>query len=86
VTTTPLQALTQLNDKFVEHYAERFAERLKREAEGDAAAQVRRAFALAFSRQPSADEAEYAQKFVADRGLAQFCIVLLNASEFLYVD
>jgi hypothetical protein len=86
VTTTPLQALAQLNDKFVEHYAERFAERLNREAAGDAAAQVRRAYALAFSRQPSADETEFAEKFIAEHGLTQFCMVLFNASEFLYVD
>ncbi len=86
VTTTPLQALAQLNDKFVEHYAERFAERLRREAPEDSAEQIRRAYALTFSRQPSAEEAAIGQKFAAERGLTQFCIVLLNASEFLYVD
>jgi hypothetical protein len=86
VTTTPLQALTLLNDKFVEHHAERFADRLKRAAPDDAAAQVRRAYAISLARHPSVDELESAQRFVAQNGLAQFCIVLLNSSEFLYVD
>jgi Protein of unknown function (DUF1553)/Protein of unknown function (DUF1549)/Planctomycete cytochrome C len=86
VTTTPLQALSLLNNKFMEHAAQRFAERLGREANGDEAAQIRRAYALAFARQPDAGEIEFGQKFVAQNGLAQFCLVLLNASEFLYVD
>ena len=86
VTTTPLQALAQLNDKFMEHYAERFAERLQREAPEDAAAQIRRAYLLAFSRPPSEEELSLGQKFAADHGLTQYCMVLLNTSEFIYVD
>jgi hypothetical protein len=86
VTSTPLQALSLLNDSFIEHYAGRFAERLRREAPDDAAAQLRRAYALAFGRQPTADEAAFGQGFVADHGLAQFCVVLFNASEFMFVD
>ncbi len=86
VTSTPLQALTLLNNKFTEHYAARFAERLQHESPGDAAAQVRRAYALAFARQPADDEAAFAAKYVADHGLAEFCLVLFNANEFMYVD
>jgi hypothetical protein len=86
VTTTPLQALSLLNNKFTEHYAERFAERLVREAPDDAAAQVRRAYALAFARQPAKEEEKFALQFVADYGLTQWCVVMFNASEFLYVD
>ena len=86
VTTTPLQALALLNSKFIEHYAERFAERLRREAGDDVAAQVQRAYALALTREPAADEAEFARQFVAKHGLAQFCIVLFNASEFIDID
>src|SRR6185503_9681494 len=59
VTTTPLQALTLLNNKFIEHYAGRFAERLKREAQDDVAAQVRRAYALAFGRLPGEEEVAF---------------------------
>ena len=86
VTSTPLQALSLLNDAFIEHYAERFAERLRREAGDDVIAQVRRAYALAFARQPSQAENAFNQRFIAEHGLTQFCIVLFNASEFLFVD
>jgi hypothetical protein len=64
VTTTPLQALTLLNNKFIEHYAARFAERLQREAP-DPAAQVRRAYALAFARPPTAQPCLRAETFSA---------------------
>jgi mono/diheme cytochrome c family protein len=86
VTTTPIQALSLLNNKFMEHSAQRFAERLEREAADAAAAQIRRAYALAFARQPDDGEIEFSQKFVAQHGLKEFCLVLFNASEFLYVD
>lgn len=86
VTSTPVQALSLLNDIFTEHSAGQFAERLKREAPESALAQIRRAYALAFGRQPTADEEAIGEKFIAQHGLAQFCIVLFNASEFLFVD
>ncbi|MBI1900428.1 MAG: DUF1553 domain-containing protein [Planctomycetia bacterium] len=86
VTTTPLQALALLNNKFMEQSAKKFAERLKREAGDDAAAQVRRAYLLAFSRPAAEDEVQFGTKFIAEHGLAEFCLVLFNASEFLYVD
>jgi uncharacterized small protein (DUF1192 family) len=86
VTTTPLQALALLNNKLMEHAAQKFAERLKREAGDDAAAQVRRAYLLAFSRPAAEDEVQFGTKFIAERGLAEFCLVIFNASEFLYVD
>jgi hypothetical protein len=86
VTTTPLQALSLLNSKFIEHYAERFADRLRREAGDDAATQVKRAYVLALAREPAAEEIEFAQQFVAKHGLAQFCIVLFNVSEFIDID
>jgi hypothetical protein len=86
VTTTPLQALTLLNNVFTEHYAGRFAERLKRETPDDVAAQIHRAYSLAFSRQPVDEEIAFAKSFIAERGLDQFCIVLFNSSEFMYVD
>ena len=86
VTSTPLQALTLLNDTFIEHYAGRFAERLVREAPEGVPAQVRRAFALALSRPPGDDEAAFAERFAAERGLAQFCIVVFNTNEFMFVE
>jgi hypothetical protein len=86
VTTTPLQALALLNDAFVEHYAERFATRLKRECAGDESAQLCRAYELALARRPTDEELVFGQQFVERHGLTQFCLVLFNASEFLYID
>ena len=86
VTSTPLQALALLNNRFMEHHAERFADLLKREAPQGAAAQVRRAYDLAFARQPTDTELAFGQRFAAQHGLAQLCLVLLNTSEFSYID
>lgn len=85
-TTTPLQALSLLNNKFMEHSAEKWAARLKREEPGVASAQVALAYRQAFSRAPTPDESRFAAGFAAKHGLNQLCLVLLNANEFLYVD
>jgi uncharacterized small protein (DUF1192 family) len=86
VTSTPLQALALLNDRFMEHHAGRFAERLKREAPRGTAAQVRRAYDLAFARQPTDAELAFCQRFAEKHGLTQLCLVLLNTNEFSYID
>lgn len=83
--TTPLQALNLLNSGFLMQQAGFLAERLQRERRGDVAAQVRRAFELAFNRSPRKQEAAAAKKFVEREGLTIFCRALLNANEFVYV-
>jgi hypothetical protein len=85
-TTTPLQALALLNDGFMLDQAEAFAGRLRRESGVDGGAQVVRAYRLAFGRAPDADEQRAARAFVAEHGLAPFCLALFNTNEFLYVD
>jgi mono/diheme cytochrome c family protein len=85
-TSTPLQALTLLNDVFVEHYAGKFAERLAAEASDNRPAQIRRALALALSRPATEAEIAVGERFVAERSLAQFCIVLFNTNEFMFVE
>src|SRR5262249_6831040 len=52
VTTTPLQALSLMNGSFTVKQAEFFAERVHQEAGDARAAQVERAFRLAFGRTP----------------------------------
>jgi hypothetical protein len=86
VSTTVLQALNLLNSREVLAQADFFAERLRREAGADPAAQVRRAFALAFGRAPAAHEQTAAAALVQAHGLAALCRALFNANEFLYVD
>ena len=44
------------------------------------------AWRLAFAREPTPKEEAFAVDFVAKHGLTQFCLVLLNTNEFLYVD
>ena len=66
--------------------AEDFALCLRRAAGGDAGAQVARAYRLAFGRTPDAAEEDAARGFVAEHGLAPFCLALFNANEFLFVD
>jgi hypothetical protein len=85
-TITPLQALSMTNNSFMEKCAERFAARVRRDAGEDAAGQVERAWRLAFSRPPGDREARAARAFVAKQGLAELCLVLFNANEFLYID
>ncbi|MCL4786227.1 MAG: DUF1553 domain-containing protein [Verrucomicrobia bacterium] len=83
--TTPLQALNLLNSGFVMQQADFLAERLRREAGPGAEAQVRRAFALAFQRQPDGAELGAAAQFVQAHGLPVFCRALFNANEFVYL-
>jgi len=86
VTSTPLQALALLNNRFMEHHAERFAARLKWEAPQGITAQVRRAYDLSVGRQPTDGELAFGQRFATKYGLTQLGLVLLNTSEFSYVD
>jgi hypothetical protein len=86
VSTTPLQALNLFNGDFILTQAEKFAERVHREAGADAVAQIRRAFLLAFGRAPTAGEVRAAQSLVAQDGLPALGRVLLNANEFAFLE
>jgi hypothetical protein len=85
-TTTPLQSLALYNNDFMLRQAGYFAERVEREAGGDIAEQVKRAFALAFARQSSDQETRLATDFVKDHSMFALCRSLLNSNEFVYVD
>ena len=84
VTTTALQALSLMNNSFLVEQAGYFAERLRKERRSPAA-QVDRAFQLAFGRTPLEAERQAAVRLVEQHGLAIFCRALLNANEFVYV-
>lgn len=85
-TTTPLQSLALYNNEFMLQQAEHFAERLKDNVGSDVNAQIVRAFALVFGRQPTHEESSLAIDFVESHGLFAFCRSLLNSNEFVYVD
>ncbi len=86
VTTTPLQALSLLNSSFVLRMADRYAERLKKDAGDDPARQIARAYELAYGRPPSDAELQTALPVVHAHGLPVLCRAMFNSSEFLYVD
>jgi hypothetical protein len=86
VTTTPLQALSLLNNPFVLRMAERFAARVEREVGTDAAAQIERTFWHALGREPDGRERAICTTLVREEGLAALCRVVFNSNEFLYVD
>lgn len=83
--TTPLQALNLLNSGFMMQQAGFFAERLERDTGTDPQKQLRRAFALAFQREPDRSETQAAEKLIREHGLQVFCRALLNANEFVYM-
>ena len=85
-TTTPLQALSLLNNPFVLRMADAFAGRLKYEAGEDVRGQIRLAYRLAYAREPEPDELEDGTRFVGEHGLAALCRAVFNSNEFLYVD
>ena len=85
VSTTPLQALNLFNSRFVIQQSETFAERLRKEAGDDNAAQVKRAWQLAFNRLPDRAETKPAVAFAKAEGLPALCRAVLNANEFLFI-
>jgi hypothetical protein len=101
VTTVPTQALTLLNDEFVLLQSRYFAERVRRSSGADVAGQIRQAYRIALSREPTGKEmpeslqfieaqrAHHAEKRAADPALAaltDFSNVMLNLNEFVYVE
>ncbi len=84
-TLTALQALSLLNNDFMLCMAEHFSQRLVRER-SSLAAQVELAFALITGRAPSAEEQAEMEQFADQNGLVNLCRVLLNLSEFVFVD
>lgn len=86
VTTTPLQALSLLNNSFVLQMSDYFAERIRSEAGENVSAQIARGWQLAFMRDPTPDEHQLATALVTQHGLAALCRGLFNSTEFVLID
>ena len=102
VTTVPTQALTLLNNSFVLGQARSFAERVLDRSGREQAAQVKTAFRIALSREPSPKELDRNVAFLrrqrsyhAERegnsnpeleALTDFCHVVVNLNEFVYIN
>jgi hypothetical protein len=85
VSTTPLQALNLFNSQFMLQQSEVFAQRLRKEAGGDNAAQVKLAWQLGFNRLPNRTEVKEAGAFAKAEGLAALCRAILNSNEFIFI-
>jgi hypothetical protein len=94
-TIVPTQALALLNSPLVREQAAAFAHRLERETGCDPAKAVRRAWLLAYGRPITSEEAARAGQFLKVRSaalsspedaLAELCLALFNANEFVFVD
>jgi hypothetical protein len=83
--TTAVQALGLFNSRFTEQQAELLARRCQREAGGEIAPRIRRAFELAFGRPPDEFEERAAKPLVSQHGLTSLCRALFNANEFLFI-
>ena len=96
VTVQPTQALGMLNGSFLNEQAAKLAARLKREAGDDPARQVILAFRLATCRAPTARELQRSLDLMqslqsrdgasSEQARKYFCLMVLNLSEFMYVD
>ena len=82
---SPLQALALLNNGFLLGQSQALAERARSEGSTPEAAAAR-AFRLALSRAPSAEEAAELGRYATLHGLSQTCRILLNLNEFSFVD
>ena len=84
-TTTPLQALSLLNNSFTLRMADDLAARIAKDVGEDKSKQVARAIELAYGRSASESEIAASLPLVEKHGLAPFCRVLLNTNGVLYV-
>ena len=80
------QALAMMNSEFAQQQAKAMAARLRNAAGEDRSQWIRLGFRAALSREPAPAEAAKAGEFLATQRLEQFCLLLFNLNEFLYVD
>lgn len=84
-TTTPLQALSMLNNSFTLRMSEDFSKRVQRDAGEDVQKQAALVFELAYGREATQSEMKAAVPFVKSHGLPALCRVVLNTNGFLYL-
>ncbi|MEQ1748704.1 MAG: DUF1549 and DUF1553 domain-containing protein [Prosthecobacter sp.] len=92
--TVPTQALVMMNDEFVEEQARFLAERAQRESGDDLLKSIERLFHIVLSHSPSESRKTQAIEFVKQRelesdrmtALTDLCHVLLNSSQFVYIE
>jgi hypothetical protein len=95
-TTVPTQALALLNGDFTNEQAAALAQRLAAAAPDELARQVKYAIRLTTGRMPAAAEVDHDVAFIkelqaennlaAGEALKLYCLMALNANEFMYLD
>jgi mono/diheme cytochrome c family protein len=95
-TTQAAQALNLLHGEFLQSHARHLAERVAAETSGEVRDQVGHALRLALQREPDAatiaDGLGLVERYRGEHGLdeaeslRQFCLMVLNLNEFVYLD
>jgi len=86
VTTTPLQALSLMNNSFVQRMAKDFAKRIQKESGENVTQQIRRAWLDIYQRLPDTEEENLAEQLVLKHGLPVLCRALFNSNEFVVIE
>jgi len=84
-TLTAIQALALLNNPFVVRMAEHLAARVNASG-SDLRRQITEAYQLALNRDPSPAELTTMAAYAGRHGMANFCRLLFNSNEFVFVD
>jgi hypothetical protein len=84
--TVAPQALAMMNSEFTATQAQRFAERVRKEAGQTPTALVDAAWRIAFARTPADSERRTALAYLERNSLDRLCLLIFNMSEFLYAD
>jgi hypothetical protein len=86
-TVTAPQALFLMNGDSIEKASTKFAERLKKESNGDPKAAVELAYRVVLSRRPTPSEIDYSLSYLQNdpNRLKPFAWLLFNLDEFVYV-
>lgn len=84
--THALQTLELLNGTLANDLAGSFAEKLRRDAGNDPAAQVELAYRLAAGRAPTRNEKDRSVEFLKTQPLREFALAVFNLNAFLYVE
>jgi hypothetical protein len=93
-TTQPTQALTLINSGFMHRAAEALAKRIQGKASGNRKQQIKLAWKLATGREANSQQINTALQFMETypkpsnelKILHQYCLIVLNLNEFLFVD
>ena len=95
-TVQPTQALGTLNGTFLNRQARQFAAKLRSDLGDNAKLWVQRALHLATVRKPTIEEVERGVRFIEslraeerlspEAALTQFCLLVLNLNELVYLD